>query len=74
MLSHPVERLRLPTVITCSISLTLLQTNDERSFTNTPVSECSLISKHFLGSLDTKSLQIKKKPKKNRDKTNNKIR
>uniref|UniRef100_A0A8D0D4J6 Uncharacterized protein n=1 Tax=Sander lucioperca TaxID=283035 RepID=A0A8D0D4J6_SANLU len=38
MLVAPTERFWFPTFMTCSISRTLLVTNDERSLTYTPVS------------------------------------
>lgn len=53
--THPTALFWLPTFMTCSISLTLLATKEERSLTYTPVSGLSLKSSLFLCSLLSKS-------------------
>uniref|UniRef100_A0A3B5QYK6 Uncharacterized protein n=1 Tax=Xiphophorus maculatus TaxID=8083 RepID=A0A3B5QYK6_XIPMA len=55
MFVEPTERFWLPTFITCSISRALLVTNDERSFTYTPVSGRSRSSRRWDWSLESRS-------------------
>uniref|UniRef100_A0A8C6M6N3 Uncharacterized protein n=1 Tax=Nothobranchius furzeri TaxID=105023 RepID=A0A8C6M6N3_NOTFU len=55
MFVAPTERFWLPTFMTFSISRTHLVTNDERSFTYTPMSGLSLSSRRRDWSLESKS-------------------